>query len=159
MDEVSSLPKLTNDQHSSTAGHLANYRNSITEQLMCNIGHLQKDVKQITDISTEKLTAKMNDYRKKYEQANSESSEIIDSMTSKSFEELRDQLKSIGENLLSDFNALKQDCNNEYDQSFASINPLIDQTYQNSKDKLLQVPQNISERLKSEVNHINTIFF
>lgn len=158
MDEVSSLPKLTNDQHSSTAGHLANYRNSISEQLMCNIGHLQKDVKQITDISTEKLTAKMNDYRKKYEQANSESSEIIDSMTSKSFEELRDQLKSIGENLLSDFNALKQDCNNEYNQSFASIKPLIDQTYQNSKDILLQVPQNISERLKSEVNRINTNF-
>lgn len=158
MDEVSSLPKLTNDQHSSTAGHLANYHNSISEQLMRNIGHLQKVVKSISDETTQKLTEKMNDYKKNYDQANTESREIIDSMSSKSFEELRNQLKSIGENLLNNFNSLKKDCIDTYSQSFMNIKPLVDQTYENCKDILLQVPTNISERLKSEVTRINSNF-
>ena len=113
MDEVSSLPKLTNDQHSSTAGHLANYHSSISEQLMRAIGHLQKDVKSISDKTTQILTEKMNDYKKQYDQADTESREIIESMTSKSFEELREQLNSIGENLLNNFNLLKKRRNSD----------------------------------------------
>lgn len=160
MDEVSSLPKLTNDQHSSTSGHLANFHNSISEQLMRIIGHLQHDVKAISDKTMQKLTDKINEYRRQYDQANNESREIIESMTStpKTFEELREQLKSIGDNLLNNLSLLKQECVSTYAESFTEIKPFVDQAYTNSKDIIIQVPPNISERLQSEITRINTNF-
>lgn len=157
MDEIQTLPKLTNDQHSSTSGPLANYQNSISEQLMIIIGRLQHNVKSISDKTNEKLSEKLKFYQSHYEQMISDSQNIIDSMTStsSSFDDLRDILKSYGTNILTEFSVLKTECVDIYTESFKEIKPFVENAYSTSKVILPQIPKTISDRLPAAITQIN----
>ncbi|OHT06883.1 hypothetical protein TRFO_24984 [Tritrichomonas foetus] len=160
MNEVSSLPKLGSDQHSSTAGPLANYQGSISEQLMRIIGRLQYSVRIVADKTMEKLSARMAEYRKKYDDSCSRSKAIIESIstTFDSFDDLRQQLKINGDNILVELESLKKDSFLIYNESINEIKPFVDHAYMISKEILPQVPPNIAERLPAEISRLNTNF-
>ena len=159
MEEVSNLPKLIN-AHSPQNGHLFSFQGSLSERLMKIIGNLQICVKSVSESTQIKLGERMSLYTSKFREYLKNSRDVVDSIstTTKSFDELREELNGYGNGIKSEIELLKKDCIELYNNSYNEIKPLVENAYKASKDILPQINPNIAERLPAEVSRLNANF-
>lgn len=159
-NEVLNLPKTVMNEPTSTNGALKRYQEKLVERFYTVFCSFQKLVKEVSESCEQQLQQRMVKFQDDSNQISKKKEEIMSTLgkTSYTFDELRDQLKSLGQNLVELSCQLREDSLAIYTGSFSKLKPIVDRAYESCELYLSQLPPQYSEKLPLEVKRLNENF-
>ncbi|OHT07376.1 hypothetical protein TRFO_24462 [Tritrichomonas foetus] len=158
--EVALLPKTVSDEQTSANGALRRYQEKLVEQYLSVLSTFQKSTKDIAIECQNQLKARMNLFANQSNELKAKQESILSTLgtTSFTFDELKNQVNSIGENLILLSQQLREDIFAIYTGSFSKLKPVVDNAFSSCEVFLPQIPHQYSEKLPFEVKRLNESF-
>lgn len=159
-NEVLNLPKTVLNQPTSTNGALKRYQEKLIEQYYTVFCSFQKLIKEVSDNCEQQLQQRMHKFQEETNQIKKKEEFILSTLgkSSFTFEELREQLKSLGQDLITRSLQLREDALAIYSGSYAKLSPIVDRAFESCEVFLTQLPQKYSEKLPLEIKRLNENF-
>lgn len=146
--------------HSKEGGTYDEYQKSMTDRYLKCIHGLETSAQQLSSECKSQITQLIQKHNSYKEEEESKLKVILDSMktTSVSFEDLKQQVIEIGENILNHTKELKSTSMDLYQKSFDQLQPQIDKIYVDLKDQLPMIEPQYSNRLPTTIKSLNELF-
>lgn len=147
--------------HSREGGTYDEYQKSLTDRYLKCISSLEQSTQSLANECKSQISKSIQEYQAYKAGEESKLKDILDSMktTSVSFEDLKEQVIQIGENVLNHANELKSSSMIAYQKSFDQLQPMIDKIYADLKDQLPILDPQYSDRLPTAIKSLNEMFY